>query len=98
MQQAHDPITSELLAYGKKAQRPRQERLEGKLQNLRSYWSRFDELTVENGILCLRTPVGEEPETMLRSIVPRAEWQEILELAHRSRVGVTSVYKRQSRR
>ena len=28
MQQAHDPITSELLAWCKKAQRPRQERLE----------------------------------------------------------------------
>ena len=51
------------------------------------YWSRFDELTVENGILCLRTPVGEGPETTLRAIVSLAAGQKILELAHESRVG-----------
>ena len=78
-QHAHDPITSGLLAWCKKAQRPRQERLEGESQDLWYYWSRFDELTVDNGILCLRTPVGEGPETTLRAIVPRAARQEILE-------------------
>ena len=59
MQQAHDAITSELLAWCKKAQRPRQEQLEREPQDLWYYWSCFDELTVENGILCLRTPVNE---------------------------------------
>ena len=87
MQQANDAITSELLAWCKEAQRPRQEQLEGEPQDLWYYWSRIDELTVENGILCLRTPVGEGPETTLRAIVPRAARQKILELAHGSGVG-----------
>ena len=51
------------------------------------YWSRFNELTVEDSILCLRTPVGDGREISLRAIVPRAAQQEILELAHGSRVG-----------
>ena len=52
------------------------------------YWSRFDKLTVEDSILDdLRTPVCDGPETKLRAIVPRAARQEILELAHESRVG-----------
>ena len=67
MEQTLDFITLELLAWCKKAQRPRQKRLEGKPQDLWYYWSRFDELTVENGILCLRTPVGEGPGTTLRA-------------------------------
>ena len=45
MQQAQDAITSKLLAWCKKAQRPRQEELEGEPQDLWYYWSRFDELT-----------------------------------------------------
>ena len=51
------------------------------------YWSRFDELTVENSILCLRTQVGDGPSTALRAIVPPAAQQNILGLAHGSRVG-----------
>ena len=86
-QQAYDLIISALLAWCKKAQHPRQEQLEGKPQDLWYYWSRFDELTVEDSILCLRTPVGDGPEIALRAIVPRAARQEILELAHGSRVG-----------
>ena len=86
-QQAHDPITSALLAWCKKAQRPRQERLEGEAQDLWYYWSRFDELVIEDGILCLRTPVGDGPETTLRAVVPRAARQEIIELAHGSAAG-----------
>ena len=86
-QQAHDPIIFALLAWCKTAQRPRQEQLEGKPQDLWYYWSRFDELTVDDSILCLRTPVGDGPETALRAIVPRAARQGILELAHGSRVG-----------
>ena len=58
-QQAHDSITSELLVWCKKAQRPRQEKLEGESQDLWYYWSRFDKLVVDNNILCLRTPIGE---------------------------------------
>ena len=86
-QQAHDPITSTLLAWCKKAQRPRQERLEGEAQDLWYYWARFDELAIEDGILCLRTPVGDGPETTLRAVVPRAARQEIIELAHGSAAG-----------
>ena len=81
MQQAHDAITSKLLAWCKKAQRPRHEQLEGEPQDFWYYWSRFDELTVENSIHCLRTPVNDRPEITLSAIVPRAARQEILELA-----------------
>ena len=86
-QQAPDPITSAVLAWCKKAQRLRQNQLEGEPQDLWYYWSRFDELTVQDSILSLRTPVGDEPEIALRTIVPRAARHEILELAHGSRVG-----------
>ena len=78
MQQAHDAIISKLFAWCKNAQRPRQEQLEGKLQDLWCYWSRFDELTVKNIIFCLRTPIGQGLETTFRSIVYRAARQEIL--------------------
>ena len=50
------------------------------------YCSRFDEIAVENNILCLRTPVGDGPKTKLRAIVPRTARQEILELAHGNRI------------
>ena len=66
---------------------PHLEHLEEKPQDLWYYWSRFDKLAVEGGILCLRTPVGDGPDTILRAVVPRAARQEILELAHGSRVG-----------
>ena len=85
-QQAHDPITSALLAWCKMAQRPRQNQLEGEPQDLWYYWSRFYEITVKDSTLCLRTPVGDEPGITFRAIVPRAARQEILELAHGSRV------------
>ena len=85
--QANDSITSELLAWCKTAQRLRQEKFEGEPQDLWYYWSRFYELVVENNILCLRSPVGEGPQTTLRAIAPRSAGQEILELAHGSRVG-----------
>ena len=86
-QQAHEPITSALLGWCKKAQHLRQELLEGEPQDLWYYWSRFDKLTVEESILCLRTLVGDGPEIALRAIVPRSSWEEILEFAHKTRVG-----------
>ena len=76
-----------MFAWSKNTQRPRQEQLEGEPQDLWYYWSRFDELSVEGYILCLRTQVGDGPETALRAFVPCSARQEILELAHGSRVG-----------
>ena len=58
-QQARYPVTSALLAWCKKAQRLRQDQLEGESQDLWYYWARFVELTVENGVLCLRTAVND---------------------------------------
>ena len=83
-QQAYDPITSALLACCKKEQCPRQKKLEVKEQDLWYYLSRFDKLTVEDSIHCLRTPVGEGHEIALSAIVPHKSRQEILELAHGS--------------
>ena len=71
----------------KTPQRPRQEKIDGDSQHMWYYESRFDEITVENGILSYRTPVGEGPETILRAIVPCAARQEILDLANKSRLG-----------
>ena len=87
MQQEHNLITSELLDLFKKAQRPWQELLEGNTLVVWFSWSRFDELNNTNGIICLRIPVGDEPETTLPAILFRAARQEILKLAPRSRVG-----------
>ena len=86
-QQARDPVTSALLAWCKKAQRPRQDQLEGESQDLWYYWARFDELTVEDGVLCLRNAVNDGPETTLKAVVPRAARQKIIELAHGSASG-----------
>ena len=85
--QNKDRITSVLISWCKKAQRPREEQIEGAPQELWYYWSRFDELTIQDGILCLRTAIGDGPDTILRAVVPQSARQEILEMAHGSATG-----------
>ena len=86
-QQAKDTITSELLRWVSKGSRPKSERMDGAPQELRYYWARFDELSVEDGILGIRTAIDDGPETAFRAVVPRSSRQFILELAHASPAG-----------
>lgn len=60
--------------------------MDGEPQELRYYWSRLNELSVEDEVLCIKTAVNEGPKRALRAVVPRAARQEILELVHRSAV------------
>ena len=83
-QQAYDLLTFALAWCKQTAPATRQ--LEGEPQDIWYYRSWFDELAVKDSILCLRTPVGNGPESARRAIVPRVARQEILELAHGSQV------------
>ena len=56
--------------------------MDGAAQELRYYWARFDELSVEDGILGIRTAVDDWPQTVIRALVPRASRQYVLEQAH----------------
>ena len=58
--------------------------MEGVGRNLRYYWARFDKLAIEDGILGVRNPVEDGPDTQFCAIVPQADKQEHLELAHSS--------------
>ena len=61
--------------------------MEGVGRDLKYYWARFDELTIEDGIMGVRNPVEDGPDTQFCAIVPHAAKQEILELAHSSAAG-----------
>ena len=50
-QQSKDKYTIELLRLVSKVSRQRPEQMAGAAQELRYYWARFDELSIENGIL-----------------------------------------------
>ena len=54
---------------------------------MRYYWARFDQLQIEDKIVCIRVPLGDGPTTQFRAIVLHASRQEILELAHSSAAG-----------
>lgn len=45
--------------------------MDGEPQQLRYYCSRFDELSVENVVLCIKTAENQGPERALRVVVPR---------------------------
>ena len=61
--------------------------MEGFGRDLKYYWARFDDLAIEDGILGVRNPVEDGPNTQFCDIVPHAAKQEILELAHSSTAG-----------
>ena len=44
--------------------------MEGVGRDLRYYWARFDELAIEDGILGVRNPVEDGPDTQFCAIVP----------------------------
>ena len=58
--------------------------MDGAAQELRYYWAWFDEFSIEDGILGIRTAVDDESKTVFRAVVPRAVRQYILEQAHAS--------------
>ena len=55
--------------------------MEGAGRELRYYWARFDELTIEDGILGILNPIEDGLDRRFCAIVPQ---QEILELAQGS--------------
>ena len=56
--------------------------MEGVGRELKYYWARYDKLAIEDGILGVRNPVEDGPDTQFCAIVPHAAKQETLELAH----------------
>ena len=61
--------------------------MDGAAQVLRYYWARFDELSIEDGILGIRTAVDDGSKTVFGSVMPRAARQNILEQANVSLFG-----------
>ena len=61
--------------------------MDGATQELRYYWARFDELSIEDGILGIRTAVDDDSKTVFRALVPRSARQYILEQPHASPSG-----------
>lgn len=86
-QQARDTITSTIITWLRKATRPDNNEMEGTNRELRYYWARFDELTLEDGILGILETNESGSSTCFRAIVPKSARQEILELVHGSAAG-----------
>ena len=70
-----------------KSTRPKAEYIKGTGRELSYYWARFDELTIEDGILGILNPIENGLDRRFCAIVPQQAKQEILELAHGSSVG-----------
>ena len=67
--------------------RPEANDLEGASRELKYYWARFNELTVQDGILGIQKSIDDSPTKIFCAIVPQASKQEILEQAHGSPSG-----------
>ena len=70
-----------------KVTRPKTEQMEGAGGELRDYWARFDELTIEDDILGILNPIEDGPNRKFCAILPQQANQEILELADGSSTG-----------
>ena len=46
--------------------------MEGVGRDLKYYWARFDEIAIEDGVLGIRNPVEDGPDTQFCAIVPHA--------------------------
>ena len=86
-QQGKDSLTATLTEWVTKATRPKAEQIEGASRELRYYWARFDELTIEDGILGILNSIEDGPDRRFCAIVPQQAKQEILEFAHGSSTG-----------
>ena len=69
------------------ATKPKAEQIEGEGRELRYYWARFDELTIEDGLRGILNPIEDGPNRQFCAIVPQQAKQKILELAHGSSAG-----------
>ena len=60
--QAKNAVTLTLIQWLKKASRPGADQMEGVGRELKYYWARFDELSMEDGVLGICNPVDDGPE------------------------------------
>ena len=86
-QQGKDSLTATFTEWVTKATRPKAEQMDDAGRELRYYWARFDELTIEDGILGILNPIWEGPNRQFYAIVTQQAKQEILELADGSSAG-----------
>ena len=56
-------------------------------RELKYYWARFNELTVQDGILGIQNSIDDNPTQIFCAIVPQASKQKILEQANGSPSG-----------
>ena len=82
--QANDFITSSLLLWIKKAVRPYANDFEGASRELKYYWTRFNELTVQDGIFGIQKSIDDGSTQIFCAIVHQATKKEFLEQAHGS--------------
>ena len=86
-QQNKDSLTITLMKWVTKETRPKAEQIEGAYRELRYYWARFDELTIEDAILEILNPIKDGPDQRFCAIVPQQSKKNILEFAHGSSAG-----------
>ena len=86
-QQGKDSLTATLREWVTKATRLKAEQMERTGRELRYYWARFNELTIEDGILGILNSIEDGPDRRFCAIVPQQAKQEIFELAHGSSAG-----------
>ena len=77
-QQNKDSLTATLIKWVTKETKPKAEQMEGAGRELRYYWARFDELTIEDGILGIFNPIEDGPDRRFCAIVPQQSKQEFL--------------------
>ena len=77
-QQGKDLHTATLIEWVTKATKPKAEQMENAGRELRYYWARFDELTIEDGILGILKSIEDGPDRRFCAIVPQQAKQEIL--------------------
>ena len=67
--------------------RPDANDLEGASRELKYYWARFNELTIQDEILVIQKSIDDGLTQIFCAIVPQASKQEIFEQAHGSPSG-----------
>ena len=81
-QQNNDAVTSPLIKWLNKAERPDDDEIKGTFRELRYYWARLKELLMKNGILGLLNNSVDGVTTYFRAIITKRARQKILKLAH----------------
>ena len=86
-QQKNDAVTSLIIEWLNKAERPDEDEMERNSRELRDDWARFNALLMKDEILGLFNNSDDGGTTTFRAIVPKRARQRILELAHSSAGG-----------